>query len=93
MGSSRLPSRVVKDPRISDGEPVITGTRIPVWAVVLRYESAGSAESVCRAFPALTCEDVDAAMAYYREHRDEIETAIAENEVEDYRDARTAGLP
>lgn len=96
MARQRRPatsSRIIKDPRVLDGEAIIAGTRIPVWVVVLRYEAGGSAQSVCEVLPPLSIADVEAALAYYRAHRSEIETAIVENEVEDYRDARTATLP
>ena len=70
---------VVCDPRILDGEPVIRGTAIPVRSIVLlsRYEDI---DYPCAAYPAASREAIEEALAYYREHQDEIDRAMEENE-------------
>ena len=70
---------IVRDPRILDGEPIIRDTAIPVRSIVLlsRYEDIGY---LCAAYPAAGREAIEEALAYYREHQDEIDRAIEENE-------------
>ncbi len=69
---------IVRNPGILHGEPIIEGTRVPVRAVVLfnyEYDIAG----VQSALPSLSANDIETAMRFYREHRDEINRYIAEN--------------
>ena len=55
--------RIVIDPEIMMGKPVIAGTRIPV-EMILRDLGAGiTAEELLRAFPRLTMDDIRAAQA------------------------------
>ena len=70
---------IVRDPRILDGEPVIKGTAVPVRSIVIlsRYEDI---DYLCAAYPAASREAIEEALAYYREHQDEIDRAIEENE-------------
>jgi Uncharacterized conserved protein len=56
--------RISQAPEIMGGKPCITGTRIPV-AHILGYLAAGdSVEDVIESFPALTRDDVLAAIAF-----------------------------
>jgi uncharacterized protein (DUF433 family) len=70
---------IVRVPGILSGEPIIEGTRIPVRAVVLYYYEYQTPEGVLTALPSLSVADVETALHYYRTHRDEINTHIAEN--------------
>jgi len=70
---------IVRNPRILFGEPIIEGTRIPVRSVVLYHYGYGNVEGVLQALPTLTAPDVETALRYYREHREEINRHIAEN--------------
>ena len=57
-------NRIEVDPRIMLGEPVIRGTRVTV-ELVLRKLSEGATEAELRdAYPRLTREDIQAALAY-----------------------------
>jgi len=59
-----LKDRVIVDPKIMLGKPVIRATRIPV-ELILRKLSEGASESeLCDAYPGLTPEDIRAAVAY-----------------------------
>jgi uncharacterized protein (DUF433 family) len=50
--------RIIVDPDICNGKPVLEGTRIPVQTI-LEFLSAGdSVEEVLEEYPALTHEDV-----------------------------------
>ena len=58
--------RVVIDPSIDQGTPIIRGTRIPVAAVVGSLAGGMSFEEVQREYQ-LTAEDVRAALRYVNE--------------------------
>ncbi len=59
---------------VCGGKPRIAGTRIRVEDVYVWFELQGkSAEEIVSDFPQLSMADVFAAMAYYWDHRDEIQ--------------------
>ncbi len=54
-------NRIIVNPRVMMGKPVIRGTRIPV-ALILRKLSEGATEAdILDAYPHLTREDIQAA--------------------------------
>jgi uncharacterized protein (DUF433 family) len=56
--------RIVRDPAICDGQPVIRGTRVLI-RVILGYLAHGEPiEVVLREFPTLTEDDVRAVIAF-----------------------------
>lgn len=60
--------RIVRDPRIMVGKPVVRGTRIPV-ELVLEYLAANpKLEDLLADYPRLTIDDVKACFAYARAH-------------------------
>lgn len=73
-------TRIVRNPEILGGEPVVAGTRLPVRAVVLTHRYAPNMEYIYGAYPFATRADIDEALAYYDDHRTEIDRYIAENE-------------
>ncbi len=52
------------DPRICNGKPVISGTRIPVTVVLDQLAETGSVHEVLRRYPELSPEQVKAALQY-----------------------------
>jgi uncharacterized protein (DUF433 family) len=70
---------IVRNPDILHGEPIIDGTRIPVRAVVLFKQEYGDISGVQSALPSLSASDIETAMRFYSDHRDEINRYIAEN--------------
>lgn len=59
-----LLARIVIDPGIRNGKPVIRGTRITVTDI-LEYLAGGmSEEEILADFPDLTAEDIRAALAF-----------------------------
>lgn len=56
--------RIIVDPRILAGKPVIKGTRIPVELVLEYLASDPKIDTLFEAFPRLTLEDVKACLAY-----------------------------
>ncbi|NJD67924.1 MAG: DUF433 domain-containing protein [candidate division NC10 bacterium] len=59
--------RISIDPNVCHGKPCIKGTRIMVWIIVDYLANGDSVEEVLAAFPSLTREDVQAALAYAAE--------------------------
>jgi uncharacterized protein (DUF433 family) len=59
------------------GKPVIAGTRIRVWDVYVHHERLGkSPDEIVRAYPHITLADVHAALAYYWDHKDQIDQQV-----------------
>lgn len=59
------------DPKIAGGQPVISGTRIKVMDIVIKYEFMGwSADSIVDEYPQLKLEQVHDALSYYYEHKE-----------------------
>ncbi len=57
--------RIIEDPKIMVGKPVVKGTRIPVERVLQHLEENDRAD-LFAAFPELTEDDVRACLAYAR---------------------------
>jgi uncharacterized protein (DUF433 family) len=55
---------ITVDPRICNGKPVISGTRIPVTVVLDQLAETGSVQEVLRRYPELSSEQVKAALEY-----------------------------
>jgi len=76
-------------------KPRIAGHRIRVQDVVIWHEKLGlSPDEIVHHYPTITLADVHAALAYYWDHRDEIERAIVEEHVlvEEFRRGYTGPL-
>ncbi len=71
-------TRVIQDPHIQGGEPVVKGTRITVASVVLAEREWGGVDGVLYAYPQLIAEQVADALAFYLEHQEEIDQYIRE---------------
>ena len=63
--------RISVDPDIQGGYPVIAGSRVTVDAVVGMWEDGFGVEDILDEFPDLTAEDVDDALAYDLDAREE----------------------
>lgn len=63
------------------GEPIIEGTRTPVRSIVEEWRRGARPEEIPEGLPHLTLAHVFAALAYYSDHRDEINAAIERNQV------------
>jgi uncharacterized protein (DUF433 family) len=67
-------SFITRTPGVCGGKPCIAGHRVRVMDVVVWHERRGlPVDEIVAMFPGLTPADVDAALAYYFDHRDEIE--------------------
>jgi uncharacterized protein (DUF433 family) len=68
-------------PGFCGGEPHILGHRIKVRHVAVWHEQSGmSPVEIVAAYPTITLAQVHAALSYYYDHRDEIQSAIAEED-------------
>ncbi|MGH6923903.1 MAG: DUF433 domain-containing protein [Propylenella sp.] len=56
--------RILQDPKVMVGKPVIKGTRIPVELILRALGSGWSIETVLEQYPHLTREDILAAQAF-----------------------------
>jgi uncharacterized protein (DUF433 family) len=62
------------------GKAHVSGTKLPVWGILSYVKGGHSKKDILEGFPSLTPEGLDAAIAYYAEHREEIERDYAENQ-------------
>ncbi len=91
IDSSGVPAETETIPVISEyigvrpgycgGEPHILGHRITVKHVAVWHEEMGKTPAdIAATYPTITLAQVHAALAYYYDHRDEIQAAIAEDD-------------
>ncbi len=72
-----LQQHIEMTPGVVGGKPRIAGTRIRVMDIVVWSEKRGlSPDEIVDMFDGITLADVYAAMAYYFDHREEIEEAF-----------------
>ena len=64
MSEKKLLKRIVIDPKIMLGKPVIKGTRLTVELIVEKFAYGQTAENLKRDYPFLTDEDIKAALLY-----------------------------
>ena len=56
--------RIVTDPEVMTGKPVVKGTRIPVESVLAHLVATPDIDDLLQAYPRLTVDDVKACFAY-----------------------------
>jgi uncharacterized protein (DUF433 family) len=68
--------------QVMSGRPCIAGTRVRVMDLVGAYKAGVPDEQLQEYFSSrtLTMSEIHAALAYYYDHREEIEAAFAEDE-------------
>lgn len=72
---------VVRDSDVYQGSPTILGTDIPVHTIVHYYKNDGySPEEILQQFPQLDLPQIHHALAYYYDHKLEIDEAIADED-------------
>jgi uncharacterized protein (DUF433 family) len=69
---------LVKLPGVCSGRTVVAETRIAVHDVVGLIINGASLEDVRRSFPDLTKAQIYECLAYYEDHRTEIDALVAE---------------
>ncbi len=56
--------RIVIDPEILAGKPVIKGTRIPVYLIIELLGNGLTEKEVLRQYPSIKSEDIKASLLY-----------------------------
>ncbi len=80
MNRGTSTSGIQKDPGVCGGEARIRNTRHTVTGLV-QWRRLGLPDArILEHHPDLTAADLEAAWSYYREHADEIERAIRQDE-------------
>lgn len=72
---------IVSDPEILGGEPVVSGTRTPVRAIVELWRMGTRPEEIPSDLPHLNLAQIFDALSYYAEHTAEINAHIEANRV------------
>jgi uncharacterized protein (DUF433 family) len=62
--TQELHDRIVRDPAVLGGKPIIRGTRVPVYLILGFLENGQTPEEIVDDYPDLTVEDIDAVIAY-----------------------------
>ena len=65
-------------PGVCAGRMIIEGTRISVHDIVGLIVNGATVDDVCRSFPDVKRSQVYECLAYYEDHRGEIDALIAE---------------
>ena len=64
MNQERYQDRIVTDPQIMVGKPVVRGTRIPVERVIDHLAETPDLADLFEAYPELTVDDVKACLQF-----------------------------
>ena len=64
---ARYKERIVQDPEIMVGKPVVRGTRIPVELVLGKFAYDLDLDELFAAYPELEIDDVKAVLAFARD--------------------------
>ena len=84
--------RIVSTPGTCGGKPRIAGHRIKVADFAIWYERMGlSPDEIVSTWPSLTLSDVHTALAYYYDHREQVDADIRQGE--EFADKVRAGQP
>jgi len=76
-----ITEHIAKTPGVCGGKACIAGTRVRVMDIMIWHEHMGwSADEIVSQIPHITLSDVHAALAYYFDHREEIEEDIRRND-------------
>lgn len=57
-------NRIVRDPKICGGEPVIKGTRVTIRTILASLAEGAGSEEILKDFPSLKLEDMRAVIAF-----------------------------
>lgn len=69
------------DPKISGGQPVISGTRMKVMDIAIKYELMGmSADEIISEYPHLKLEQIHDALSYYYKHKEMFDRKYREDQ-------------
>jgi uncharacterized protein (DUF433 family) len=69
MSNTHLVSRIIRDPAILRGKPIVRGTRVPVYLIVDFINNGATPGEIVEDYPDLTLEDVQAALTFAAEEQ------------------------
>jgi len=69
---------IVKEPEYCGGKAALANTRVRVMNVVFLHKRGKTEAEILETYPDLNRAQVYAALAYYYDHKDEIETELRE---------------
>lgn len=81
-----------------DGSIRVVGTRVLLEIIVNAYKNGDSPEEIAYSYPSISLKDTYAVIAYYLNHKDQVELYLAEverqsEEIRKIIEARTPPLP
>ena len=68
--------RIMIDPEVLSGKPVIKGTRIPVYLIIELLANGMTEKEILRQYPTLRKEDIKAALVYASKCLENEETIV-----------------
>lgn len=74
-----LPQRIEMNAKVMLGKPVVRGTRIPVELLLRKLGEGATPEDLLDAYPRLSREDIQAALAFAAETLAHQETFLLED--------------
>lgn len=80
MNSRTLDQHIETTPGVAGGKPRIAGHRITVQSIAIWHDRLGMDADEIASDHGLTLGDVHAALAYYFDHRAEIDQSITQSE-------------
>ncbi len=80
MGVEKLITHIEATPGVAGGKPRIAGRRITVRDIVIWHERLGIGPDEIATEHDLSLADVHAALAYYFDHREEIDWSIEQDD-------------
>jgi uncharacterized protein (DUF433 family) len=84
MAFSTSSRYIHRDPTLLSGEPVITGTRTSVRAIVELWRRGESPESIVSELSYLTLAQVFDALSFYQDNQSEINDYIERNRIPEH---------
>ena len=72
-------NRIVVDPKILAGKPIIKGTRIPVYLVLNLLANDYNFDKIIEVYPHLTRQDIEAAIKYSENRMKRVEVRSFNN--------------
>lgn len=66
-------NRIIIDPKILAGKPVIKGTRIPVYLILNLLANGYDFDKIIKAYPILNRQDIEAAIKYSEDRMKRVE--------------------
>jgi uncharacterized protein (DUF433 family) len=69
----QIAARVISNPQILRGKPIIRGTRVPVYLIADFVNNGATPARIVEDYPDLTMEDVEAAVAFVRQEQSRTE--------------------